>query len=93
MEMCRQLSLFDMVGDRSKAINLMDGREEMTKEPEDWMKRLVPTGELVVMVGEHPLVLSPTPMAEKEVRPELRYFHYLAAGVVYSGIFVGREVA
>lgn len=89
----KQLSLFDLVGDRSKAINLMDGREEETKELEDWMKRLVPTGEMVVMVGEHPLVLSPTPLAEKDVKPEYRYFHYMAAGIVYSGIFVGREVA
>lgn len=92
MEMYRQLSLFDLVGGRSKAINLMDGREEKTKEPEDWMKRLVPTGELVVMVGEHPLVLSPTGYKVEEIRPELRYYHYLVAGAVYSGIFVGKEV-
>lgn len=89
----KQLSLFDLVGDRSKAINLMDGREEETKELEDWMKRLVPTGELVVMVGEHPMVLSPTGHTESEIRPEMRYCHYTVAGVVYSGIFVGREVA
>ncbi len=92
MEECRQLSLFDLLEDRSRAVNMMDGRSEKTSEPEDWMKAIVPTGELVVMVGNHPLVLSPTAYKEKDVRQELRYFHYLIAGVVYSGIFVGREV-
>lgn len=93
MEAYRQLTLFDLVEDRSQAVSMMDGREVKTSAPEDWMKRLVPTGELVVMVGEHPLVLSPTGHKENEIRPELRYYHYLVAGVVYSGIFVGREVA
>lgn len=93
MEAYRQLTIFDLVEDRSKAVNMMDGRAVKTSAPEDWMKRLVPTGELVVMVGEHPLVLSPTGHTESEIRPELRYYHYLVAGVVYSGIFVGREVA
>lgn len=93
MEAYRQLTLFDLVEDRSRAVNMMSGRTAETSEPEDWMKRLVPTGEMVVMVGEHPLVLSPTPLAEKDVKPEYRYFHYMAAGIVYSGIFVGREVA
>ena len=93
MEECRQLSLFDLVEDRSRAVNMMDGRSEETSDPADWMKALVPTGELVVMVGNYPLVLSPTAYKAEDVRPELRYFHYLIADVVYSGIFVGREVA
>lgn len=93
MEAYRQLTIFDLIEDRSKAVNMMDGRTEETSAPEDWMKRLVPTGELVVMVGEHPLVLSPTGHKAEEIRPELRYYHYMVAGVVYSGIFVGREVA
>lgn len=93
MDGCRQLSLFDLMEDRSTAVNMMDGRTEKTSEATDWMKALVPTGELVVMVGNHPLVLSPTARKAEDVRPELRYFHYLIAGVVYAGIFVEREVA
>lgn len=92
-EAYRQLTLFDLVEDRSRAVNMMSGRLAETSAPEDWMKRLVPTGELVVMVGEHPMVLSPTGRTESEIRPEMRYCHYTVAGVVYSGIFVGREVA
>lgn len=90
MEMYRQLTLFELIEGRSKAVNMMDGKAKETLAPADWMKRLVPIGELVVMVGEHPLVLSPTGNKADEVRPELGYYHCMVAGVVCSGIFVGK---
>lgn len=93
MEGYRQLSLFDLVGDHTKAVCLFDGQEVSATQPESWMKKLVPAGELVAMVGDHPLVLSPTPLTAKDVRPGHEFYHYLADGVVYSGIFIGKEVA
>lgn len=44
------------------------------------------------MVGSHPLVLSPTWKTERQIRQGHRVYHYLAGGVVYSGIFVDKEV-
>lgn len=88
-----QLSFFDLLEDRSKAVNLRDGRKEKTSTPEPWMKRLIPGGELVITVGGHPMVLSPTPAKAEDIREELRYMHYTVGNTLYSGIFVGEEVA
>lgn len=58
------------------------------------MLSLVPDGEHVVDVGEHPLVLRPADACQpEEIRPEYRYCHYLIDGQVYAGVFVGEEVA
>ena len=92
MEEYRQLSLFDLMADRT-AMRLFDRQEVAATQPENWMKKLVPTGELVVMVDNHPLVLSPTPLTGKDVRPGHEFYHYLADGVVYAGIFIGKEAA
>ena len=51
---------------------------------------MVPDGEYVVDVGEHPLVLRPAGLQEEEVEPGHHYRHYLIGDRVYAGIFVGR---
>lgn len=87
----RQLTLFDPPERPTAVTNLMDGREEPVKDLESWMQAIVPSGEMVVMVGIHPMVLCPTALTKEEVRPEMRYCHYLADNTVYSGVFVGKE--
>lgn len=88
-----QLSIFTMLlPDEAPAICLMDDIQKMARKPESWMLSLVPDGEYVVDVGEHPLVLRPADVQPNEIRPEYRYYHYLICGKVYAGIFVGREI-
>lgn len=53
-----QMSLF-CPNEEAEAICCMDGGRTTASAPEGWMKRLVPAGEYVVMVGVHPLVLRP----------------------------------
>lgn len=91
--MFEQLSLF--IKDMPKeveAICCMDGGRTTASVPEDWMKRLVPAGEYVVMVGVHPLVLRPVPLWVEDIPEGNHYYHYLIGGQVYAGIFVGKEV-
>lgn len=86
-----QLSLFSLVlPDETTAICLMGRTESMARKPEAWMLGLVPDGEYVVDVGEHPLVLRPAGLQEDEVEPSHHYRHYLIGDRVYAGIFVGR---
>lgn len=86
-----QFSIFTMLQpDEFPAVRLLDGVQKMARKPEPWMLGLVPDGEYVIDVGEHPLVLQPTGLREEEVEPGHHYRHYLIAGRVYSGIFVGR---
>ena len=86
-----QLSLFSLVlPDETTAICLMGRTESMARKPEAWMLGLVPDGEYVVDVGEHPLVLRPAGLREEEIEPGHHYRHYLIGSRVYAGIFVGR---
>lgn len=88
-----QLSIFTMLlPDEAPAICLMDDIQKTARKPESWMLSLVPDGEYVVDVGEHPLVLRPADVQPNKIRPEYRYYHYLICGKVYAGIFVGREI-
>ena len=57
------------------------------------MKRLVPKGEYIVMVGPYPLMLRPTPVRAEDIEAGHRYYHYTIDGRVYSGIFLGRDTA
>ena len=68
------------------AISLFDNTTHSSEQPSEWMKRLVPDGEYVVMVGTHPLVMRKTKLA-------VEFYHYLIDGAVYAGIFVGKENA
>lgn len=90
MEMFGQLSLFNTTD--CKAICCMDRKRVTATEPESWMKRLVPKGVYVVMVGIHPLVLYPTKLKADDIPEGHHYYHYLIGGTVYAGIFVGREI-
>lgn len=87
--MLEQLSLF--ADDNAVARSCMDGTTAPAKRPEPWMARLVPNGEYVVRVGQHPLVLRPTPLQESQIPEGHRYYHYTIGGQVYAGIFVGTE--
>ena len=61
-----QLSLFSLVlPDEATAICLMGRTERTARKPEAWMLGLVPDGEYVVDVGEHPLVLRPAGLREE----------------------------
>ena len=83
-----QMSLF-CPNEEAEAICCMDGGRTTASAPEGWMKRLVPAGEYVVMVGVHPLVLRPVPLRAEDIQEGHRYYHYLIGGRVYAGIFVG----
>lgn len=87
-----QMSLF-CPNEEAEAICCMDGGRTTASAPEGWMKRLVPAGEYVVMVGVHPLVLRPVPLRAEDIQGGHHYYHYLIDGQVYAGIFVGEEVA
>lgn len=75
------------------AISLFDNTTHSSEQPSEWMKRLVPDGEYVVMVGTHPLVMRKTKLAVDEVPEGHQFYHYLIDGAVYAGIFVGKENA
>lgn len=85
-----QMSLFCPC-EEAEAICCMDGGRTTASAPEDWMKRLVPAGEYVVLVGAHPLVLRPVPLRVEDIQEGHRYYHYLIGSRVYAGIFVGQE--
>ena len=87
-----QMSLF-CPNEEAEAICCMDGGRTTASAPEGWMKRLVPTGEYVVMVGAHPLVLRPVPLRVEDIQEGHHYYHYLIGGQVFAGIFVGQECA
>mgnify|MGYP001123447572 FL=1 len=87
-----QMSLFCPC-EEAEAICCMDGGRTTASAPEGWMKRLVPTGEYVVMVGAHPLVLRPVPLRVEDIQEGHHYYHYLIGGQVFAGIFVGQECA
>lgn len=86
-----QLSFFNRETAGIPAICLFDGSHCGAETPTEWMKRLVPNGQYVVMVGEHPLVLQPTGLAENQVPEGHQFYHYQIGGIVYAGIFVGKE--
>ena len=85
-----QMSLFCPC-EETEAICCMDGGRKTASAPEAWMKRLVPAGEYVVLVGAHPLVLRPVPLRVEEIQEGHHYYHYLIGSQVYAGIFVGQE--
>ena len=92
MDVYEQLSLFSLgLTQKAEAICCMDGKHTTASIPEDWMKRLVPSGEYVVMVGAHPLVLRPVALRSEEIPEGHHYYHYLVGSRVYAGIFVGSE--
>lgn len=93
METFRQLTLFDgeLLG-HPPAVNLFDHGELQTKDVADWMMRMLPRGEFLVMVGKYPCVLQRTKLKPEEVSKGLEFCHYLIGGAVYSGTFVGREL-
>ncbi len=88
--MFEQLSLF--APEEAEAICCDSGRRVTATEPESWMKRLVPKGVYVVMVDTHPLVLCLTKLKADDIPEGHHYYHYLIGGLVYAGIFVGREI-
>lgn len=93
-----QLSLFDTPpvagGVSATCLWACDQKPRSAELPTPQMKRLVPAGEYVVQVGDHPLVLYPTNLSPSDVPEGHRFYHYLVNGRVYAGIFVGvREAA
>lgn len=91
--MCEQLSLFDLAPEGIAAECCFDGSTRPAQRPEPWMKRLVPKGEYIVMVGPYPLMLRPTPVRAEDIEAGHHYYHYTIDGRVYSGIFLGRDTA
>ena len=89
--MYEQLSLFDLAPGSALAECCYDGSTRPAQRPEPWMKRLVPKGEYVVMVGPYPLMLRPVPVRAEDIEAGHRYYHYTIDGRVYSGIFLGRD--
>ena len=90
MEEYRQLSLFDLVPrNQPGAINLMSGETKSTLPMADWMERLVPEGEFLVMVGKYPCVLRRTDLRRSEVKQGHEFYHYDVGGAIYAGVFVG----
>lgn len=88
--MMKQLSLF--IAEDAVAVCCEDGKVLPARELEDWMSTLVPDGEYVIDIGNHPLVLRPTATAADKIATGHRYYHYMIGPQVYSGIFVGREM-
>lgn len=86
-----QLSFFNRDTAGTPATCLFDGSRCRAEPPTEWMKRLVPNGQYVVVVGEHPLVLQPTGLTENQVPEGHQFYHYQIGGIVYAGIFVGKE--
>ena len=88
-----QLSLFDtppvVGGVSATCLWEYDPAARTAERPSPQMKRLVPAGDYVVRVGDHPLVLCPTSLKPSEVPEGHRFYHYLVGGRVYSGVFVG----
>lgn len=85
-----QLSFFPLsIAQEVEAICCMGGGRTTASAPDSWMTRLVPSGEYVVMVGVHPLVLRPVPLRAEDIQEGNHYYHYLIGGQVYAGIFVG----
>lgn len=92
MEEYRQLSLFDLVpGDQAGAINLMSGEMRPTLPMADWMERLVPGGEFLIMVGKYPCVLRRTDLRRVQVKQGHEFYHYDVGGAIYAGVFVGED--
>lgn len=88
--MFEQLSLLsEDTPEEAEAIRCMDGKYVLAVVLDSRMKRLVPNGEYVVMVGVHPLVLRPVKFRAEEIPEGHHYYHYLIGGRVYAGIFVG----
>jgi hypothetical protein len=85
---CEQLSLFDTASGAA-AVNLFDGREYGVTEPTDLMKRLVPRAAYAVVVGDHPQALVPTRLKPSQIPEGHEFYHYMIAGNVYAGTFVG----
>ncbi|MBP3398820.1 MAG: hypothetical protein J6K75_03580 [Erysipelotrichaceae bacterium] len=56
---------------------------------EEWMKRLVPRGEYVIDIGEHPMVLKPTTLKEKDIPNGHHFYHFRINDEIYTGVFVG----
>lgn len=90
-----QLSLFETPpaagGVSATCLWEYDPAARTAERPSPQMKRLVPAGEYVVWVGDHPLVLCPTSLSPSEVPEGHRFCHYLVGGRVYSGVFAGVE--
>lgn len=76
-----------------RAISLFDNTVHSAETPSEWMKKLVPDGEYVIMVGTHPLVMRKTKLTADEVPEGHEFYHYMIDGNVYAGIFVGKENA
>lgn len=76
-----------------RAISLFDNTVHSAETPSEWMKKLVPDGEYVVMVGTHPLVMRKTKLTADEVPEGHEFYHYMIDGNVYAGTFVRRESA
>lgn len=91
-ELLGQLSVFTCEYVSIQAVCLFDGSCYEAKTPTERMKKLVPSGRYVVIIGEHPLVLQPTKLTESQVPEGHRFYHFQIGGIVYAGTFVGKEV-
>lgn len=58
---------------------------------EQWMKKLVPAGEYVVLDGQHTQVLKPTTLKPENIPSGHHFYHYLIGSKVYSGVYVMKE--
>lgn len=86
-----QISFFVQERTGIPAKSLFDGSEYDAFAPSEFMKRLVPEGEYVVMIGSHPLVLRPTKLNASEVPEGHQFYHFEIENTVYSGVFIGEE--
>lgn len=83
-----QMSLFQQT-DYQEAISCETNGKYPTNQMEDWMRRLVPNGEYVIHIGKHPMVLKPTKISKELIPTGHRFYHFIIAGKVYSGVFLG----
>lgn len=86
-----QISFFVQERTGIPAKSLFDGSEYDAFAPSEFMKRLVPEGEYVVMIGSHPLVLRPTKLNASEVPEGHQFYHFEIENTIYSGVFIGEE--
>lgn len=91
MSAYEQLSMFTMNVDPVTATCCMDGCPARASPVEPWMAALIPTGEYVVQVAGHPLVLRPMPGRQADIQRGHEYYHYMIGGRLYAGTFVGRD--
>lgn len=89
-----QLSLFDTdfcAGASAKCVWDMFTEEMAAEKPNEWMKKLVPSGEYVIEQNGKSMVLRPAKYSVADIPEGHEYYHYIINGKLYTGVFIGRD--